>query len=56
VAVGAMALGVVLLTAAAAAWPIDGPRGRVLRWAARLLALGLVAGGGLLALDGILAV
>ena len=56
VAVGAMALGVGLLTAAAAAWPIDGPRGRVLRWASRLLALGLVALGVLLALDGILAV
>jgi hypothetical protein len=56
VALGAMAVGVGLLTAAVATWPIDGPRGRVLRWAAGLLALGLVAGGVLLALDGILAV
>jgi small neutral amino acid transporter SnatA (MarC family) len=56
VAVGAMAVGVGLLTALAAAWPVDGPRGRVLRWAARLLAVGLVAIGVLLALDGVLAV
>jgi small neutral amino acid transporter SnatA (MarC family) len=56
VAVGAMAVGVGLLTAVAAAWPLVGPRGRVLRWATRLLALGLVASGVLLALDGILAV
>jgi small neutral amino acid transporter SnatA (MarC family) len=56
VAVGAMAVGVGLLTVAVTAWPTDGPRGRVLRWAARLLALGLVALGVLLALDGILAV
>jgi small neutral amino acid transporter SnatA (MarC family) len=55
VALGAMALGVALLSAAAA-WPIDGPRGRVLRWASRLLALGLVALGVVLAIDGILAV
>jgi small neutral amino acid transporter SnatA (MarC family) len=55
VAVGAMAVGVALLTAAVTR-PIDGPRGRVLRWAARLLALGLVALGVVLALDGILAV
>jgi small neutral amino acid transporter SnatA (MarC family) len=56
VALGAMALGVGVLSAAAAAWPIDGPRGRVLRWASRLLALGLVALGVVLAIDGILAV
>jgi small neutral amino acid transporter SnatA (MarC family) len=56
VAVGAMAVGVGLLTALAAAWPVDGPRGRVLRWVARLLAVGLVAIGVLLALDGVLAV
>jgi small neutral amino acid transporter SnatA (MarC family) len=56
VAVGAMALGIGILTAGAAAWPTEGPRGRVLRWAGRLLALGLVALGVLLAIDGILAV
>jgi small neutral amino acid transporter SnatA (MarC family) len=56
VAVGAMALGVGLLTALAAAAPAAGPGGRVLRWASRLLALGLVALGVVLALDGILAV
>jgi small neutral amino acid transporter SnatA (MarC family) len=56
VAVGAMALGVGLLGGAAAAWPIDGARGRVLRWASRLLAFGLVALGIVLAIDGILAV
>jgi small neutral amino acid transporter SnatA (MarC family) len=55
-AVGAMAVGVALLTAAAAACPTDGPGGRVLRWAGRLLAAGLVAFGVLLTLDGILAV
>jgi small neutral amino acid transporter SnatA (MarC family) len=56
VSVGAMAVGVVALTPLAAGPSIDGPRGRVLHWAARLLAVGLVALGVLLALDGILAV
>ncbi len=56
VAVGAMAVGVGLLAVTVAAWGTDGPQGRVLRWAGRLLALGLVALGVLLALDGILAV
>jgi small neutral amino acid transporter SnatA (MarC family) len=55
-AVGAMAAGVALLTAAAAACPTDGPGGRVLRWAGRLLAIALVACGVVLAIDGILAV
>jgi small neutral amino acid transporter SnatA (MarC family) len=55
-AVGAMAVGVGLLTALASAVPADGPGARVLRWASRLLALGLVALGVVLALDGILAV
>ena len=54
VAVGAMAIGVALLTALAARCPIDGPGGRALRWAARLLAAGLVACGVLLAIDGVL--
>jgi small neutral amino acid transporter SnatA (MarC family) len=56
VAVGAMAVGVGLLTVLAAGGPVDGPRGRVLRWAGRLLAVGLVAVGILIALDGVLAV
>jgi small neutral amino acid transporter SnatA (MarC family) len=56
VSVGAMAIGVAALTALAAGVPPGGPSGRVLRWAARLLAVGLVALGVLLALDGILAV
>ena len=49
-----MAIGVALLTGLAAGWPTDGPGGRVLRWAGRLLAAGLVACGVLLAIDGIL--
>jgi small neutral amino acid transporter SnatA (MarC family) len=56
VSVGAMAIGVAALTALAAGVPPGGPRGRVLRWAARLLAVGLVVLGVLLALDGVLAV
>jgi small neutral amino acid transporter SnatA (MarC family) len=56
VSVGAMALGVAVLTALAAWCPTDGPEGRVLRWAGRLLAAGLVACGIMLAIDGILAV
>jgi len=54
VSVGAMAIGVALLTALAAAWPTDGPGGRILRWAARLLAVALVAAGVILAVDGVL--
>ena len=49
----AMVAGVALLAAVAARWPAEGPRGRALRWAARLFAAGLVACGVLLALDGI---
>jgi small neutral amino acid transporter SnatA (MarC family) len=52
----AMALGVALLTALTAAWSPDGPRGRVLRWGARLLGVGLVACGVILAIDGVVAV
>jgi small neutral amino acid transporter SnatA (MarC family) len=51
---GAMAIGVALLTGLAAAWPTEGPRGRVLRWAGRLLAAGLVACGVILTIDGVL--
>jgi small neutral amino acid transporter SnatA (MarC family) len=54
--VRAMLLGVALLTIIAALWPTEGPRGRALRWAGRLLAAGLVACGVILAIDGILAV
>ena len=55
VSAGAMAIGGVLVTALAAP-PPEGPRGRVMRWAGRLLAVALIACGLLLALDGILAV
>ena len=54
VSVGAMAIGVALATGLAAGYPTEGPGGRVLRWAGRLLAAGLVASGVLLAIDGIL--
>jgi len=54
VSAGAMAMGIALLTGLALAWPTDGPGGRVLRWAGRLLAAGLVASGVLLGVDGIL--
>jgi small neutral amino acid transporter SnatA (MarC family) len=54
VSAGAMAVGVGLLTALAAGCSTDGPAGRVLRWAGRLLAAGLVACGVILAVDGIL--
>jgi hypothetical protein len=51
-----MAVGIALLTALTAGGPTEGPRGRVLRWAARLLAAALVACGVVLAVDGVLAV
>jgi small neutral amino acid transporter SnatA (MarC family) len=56
VTAGAMAIGVALMTALVVHGSTDGPGGRVLRWADRLLAAGLVASGVLLAIDGILAV
>jgi small neutral amino acid transporter SnatA (MarC family) len=56
VSAAAMALGVALLIGLAALGPPDGPRGRALRWAARLLAAGLVACGVVLTIDGVLAV
>jgi hypothetical protein len=37
-----------------AGWPTEGSAGRVLRWAARLLAAALVACGVILAVDGVL--
>jgi len=41
-------------TGLVAASPTEGPGGRVLRWGGRLLAAGLIAGGVLLAVDGVL--
>jgi small neutral amino acid transporter SnatA (MarC family) len=54
VSAGAMALGIALLIGLARGWPTEGPRGRVLRWAGRLLAAALVACGVILAVDGVL--
>ena len=54
VCAGAMAVGMGLLTGIVAAWPLDGPGGRSLRWAGRLLGAALVACGILLAVDGVL--
>jgi small neutral amino acid transporter SnatA (MarC family) len=54
VSAGAMAIGVVLLTGLVAGWPADGPGGRVIRWAARVLALALVACGVILTVAGVL--
>ena len=53
VAVAAMVVAVALLAALTAWCPPDGPRGRVLGWARRLLAAGLIACGVLLAIDGL---
>jgi small neutral amino acid transporter SnatA (MarC family) len=53
VSAGAMAMGIALLTGLAAGWPTEGPGGRALRWAGRLLAAGLVACGVILAVDGV---
>jgi small neutral amino acid transporter SnatA (MarC family) len=54
VAAGAMAIGIALLTGLAVGWSTEGPRRRVLRWASRLLAAALVAGGVILVVDGVL--
>jgi small neutral amino acid transporter SnatA (MarC family) len=54
VSAAAMALGVAILTGLAAAWPTEGPRARVLRWAGRLTGAALVACGVVLAIDGVL--
>ncbi len=54
VSLGAMAAGVALLAGLVASVPQEGPHGRVLLWASRLLAAGLVAGGAILTVDGIL--
>ena len=54
VSAGAMAAVVALLTGLAAAWPTADHPPPALRWAGRLLALGLVACGVILAIDGAL--
>jgi small neutral amino acid transporter SnatA (MarC family) len=54
VTAGAMAIGAALLVALGVGRPMHGARGRVLRWAGRLLAAGLVACGVILAIDGVL--
>jgi small neutral amino acid transporter SnatA (MarC family) len=54
VSAGAMAVGVALFTGLTASCPTDGPGGRVLAWAGRLMAAGLVACGAILAVDGVL--
>ena len=56
VSLGAMVVGVALMTVLAVRCPTDGAGGRVLGWSARLLAAGLVACGVLIAIDGILGV
>ena len=54
VSAGAMAAAVALFAVLAATAPIEGPRGRTLRWAGRFLAAGLLACGVILAVDGVL--
>jgi small neutral amino acid transporter SnatA (MarC family) len=54
VSVGAMATGTALLTGLAVGSPTEGPGGRGLRWASRLLAAALVACGVIVAVDGVL--
>jgi small neutral amino acid transporter SnatA (MarC family) len=56
VCAGGMVLGVALLTGLAAWGQSEGPESRVLRWAGRILAAALIAGGVILAVDGVLAV
>jgi small neutral amino acid transporter SnatA (MarC family) len=53
VSAGAMVVGVALLVGLTARWPTDGPAGRALRWAGRVLAAMLVAGGVVLTIDGV---
>jgi small neutral amino acid transporter SnatA (MarC family) len=54
VAAGSMVIAVALLSGLIAWWGTDGPRGRVLRWASRLLAAVLIACGVVLGADGVL--
>jgi small neutral amino acid transporter SnatA (MarC family) len=53
-AIGALAIGIALLTGLAARWPAEDPKLGVLRWASRLLAAALLAGGVILVVDGVL--
>ena len=53
VTAAAMAIGVALLAGLVAGVSTEGPDGRVLRWAARLLAAGLIACGVVLGVDGV---
>ena len=54
VCAAAMVVGLLVLTGLVSGWPTEGPRGRVLRWAGRLLGAALVACGVILAIDGVL--
>ena len=54
VTAGAMAVAIALLAGLVARAPVEGPGGRLLRWAGRLLAAGLVACGVVLGIDGVL--
>jgi hypothetical protein len=54
VGAAAMAIAVALLAGLVAWCPTDGPAGRVLRWASRLLGTALIASGVILATDGVL--
>ena len=56
VSAAAMAIGVAVLTGLVAGWQTDGSGGRGLRWASRLMAAALVAGGVVLTVGGVLAV
>jgi small neutral amino acid transporter SnatA (MarC family) len=53
VTAGAMAAAVAILTGLVATSRTDGTSGRIVRWASRLLAAALVAGGAVLTIDGI---
>jgi hypothetical protein len=48
-----MAIGVALLTGLTARWPADDSKLRLVRWASRLVAAGLVAIGVILGIDGV---
>ena len=56
VSAAAMTIGVAVLTGLVARLPAEGSGGRGLRWASRLLAAALVAGGVVLTLEGVMAV
>jgi small neutral amino acid transporter SnatA (MarC family) len=56
VAAAGMAIGVASMVGLVATVPVEGPKGRALRWAGRLFAAALVATGVILTLDGVMAV